>query len=257
MREGIERKGLITVMETIGIEVGNSNVKIGLFYKERLVKVITFPTKDIECFKIPAFWNNRKPVLIGIASVVPQINTLLKEKFSIYKKKVFFITPSLCGIPLKIKNPDRVGVDRVLNCKAAIEFFNSDVVVIDIGTAITMDYASRKGFFGGVIIPGPFLWKGALTSTALIKDIKEVRAKIPGKDTSEAICSGIRYGIPGAINSIVSVYKKRYPSVKVVLTGGGSKEFNKGIEFDIMRKYLGLEGLGMVLYGMYGKTRRM
>jgi len=243
-------------MNTVGVEVGNSNIKIGIFDGKKLKDVFLFPAEDIKKLSIPARLKKIKPVFTGIASVVPGINNLLKKRFaSISGKDVFSVTPFDCGIPLKVKNPDRVGVDRVLNCKAAIGLFNSGVIVIDIGTAITVDYASKKGFMGGVIMPGPSLWKNSLTTTAMIREIKKVKGCIPGKDTSEAIYGGIRYGIPGEINSIVAVYKKRYPDAKIILTGGGSEEFRMDIEFDIMRRYLALEGLGMVLYERYEKDR--
>ncbi|MCM8777669.1 MAG: type III pantothenate kinase [Candidatus Omnitrophica bacterium] len=242
----------------IGIDVGNSSIKIGLFRKKKLLKVFEIPTKEASSLKVPSYWEKISPLWAGIASVVPSVNYILKDKFSgICGKNIFFITPSDCGLPLKIKNPDKVGVDRVLNSKAAVKLLNTDVIVIDIGTAITIDYASKKGFMGGVIIPGPSLWKGSLTTTAMIKDVKKVKGRrIPGKDTSEAVYSGIRYGIPGAINNIVALYKKRYPSANVILTGGGCREFSMDIEFDIMRKHLALEGLGMVLYERYEKDRR-
>jgi len=235
-------------MNTVGVEVGNSNIKIGIFAGKRLKDVFLSPTEDIKRLDIPVTLKKIGPVFTVIASVVPVINNLLKKKFASISKDIFFITPFDCGLPLKVKNPKGVGVDRVLNCKAAINLFNSDVVVVDIGTAITVDYASQKGFMGGVIIPGPSLWRVSLTTTGMIKDIKETEARIPGKDTSEAIECGIRYGLPGAINSIVYAYKKKYPSAKVILTGGWSKRFSRYVEFDCLKRYLTLEGLGMVLY---------
>ncbi|MCM8821016.1 MAG: type III pantothenate kinase [Candidatus Omnitrophica bacterium] len=240
----------------IGIDVGNSSIKIGLFGKKKLLKVFEIPTKEVYFLKVPSGWEKIYPLWTGIASVVPSVNDVLKDKFSVIcGENIFFITPSDCGLPLKIKNPDKVGIDRVLNCKAALELVKSDVIVIDIGTAITIDYASKKGFMGGVIMPGPSLWNASLTTTAMIKDIKRVKVRIPGRDTSEAVYSGIRYGIPGAINGVVSVYKKRYPSTKVILTGGWSREFRRDIEFDIIKRHLALEGLGMVLYERYEKDR--
>jgi len=235
-------------MNTVGVEVGNSNIKIGIFDGKNLRDVFIFPTEDIKMLEVPATLKKTEPFFTGIASVVPSINNLLKKVFASISKDIFFITPFDCGLPLKVKNPKGVGVDRVLNCKAAVNLFNSDVVVIDIGTATTVDYASQKGFMGGVIIPGPSLWRSSLATTGMIKDIKETEARIPGKDTSEAIECGIRYGLPGAIDSIVYLYKKKYPSAKVILTGGWSKRFSRYIKFDSLKRYLTLEGLGMVLY---------
>lgn len=242
-------------MKIIGVDVGNSNIKIGFFENKKISKAIISPTDKIDALKIPMLWRDASPVFVGIASVVPQVNSLLKSRFrDIAGNKIKIITPSDCGIPLRIKNPDMIGVDRVLNCKAAINLFGSEVIVIDIGTAITVDYASEKGFLGGIIMPGPSLWSASLLTTAMIKEPKERKAGLPGKDTAEAIYGGIRYGVPGAINNVVEAYKKKYPSVRVLLTGGGDMKFIRNITFDMEKKHLALEGLGMVLYEKYGQN---
>lgn len=241
-------------MKTVGIEAGNSNIKIGLFEKSKIVELIVIPVEKIKALKLPPSWIKESPFFTGLASVIPHINSLLKEKFKQISRDIWIVRPSDCGIPLRIKNPESVGVDRVLNCKAAIGLFGPDVIVIDIGTAITIDYASRKGFMGGVIMPGPSLWSYSLTRTGMIKKIEEKKGRVPGKDTGEAIYLGIKYGISGAINNIVSEYKSKYPYAKVVLAGGAGEIFSRYIKFDIKRKNLALEGLGMVLYERYGNN---
>jgi len=186
-----------------------------------------------------------------MASVVPSVNPVIKKKFSSsYGKSPFVIKPSVCGIPLKVKNPETVGVDRVLNCKAAMRLFGSPAIIVDIGTAITIDaVAKTSGFTGGCIIPGEELWLRALITTSMIKKSRIISAKFPGKNTDEAISAGIRYGVPGAINSILTNAFKKYPSAILVITGGGSnRNILRNIAFKgITRKYLTLEGVGFVI----------
>lgn len=238
-------------METIGIEAGNSRVKLGLFRNAKLVEVQVIETENIGSLDVPAGWKKIKPGRIGLSSVVPSINPAIKKKFSVlYGKRVVIIKSSDCGIPLKIKNPGTVGIDRVLNCKAALELFGSPVVVVDVGTAITVDAATEKdGFAGGSIIPGAELWMKALMTTSLIKNSRTVNAGFPGKNTDEAISTGIKYGIPGAINGLLAASLKKYPFARIVLAGGGfTLNIRKNIIFKcISRKYLTLEGIGLVL----------
>jgi type III pantothenate kinase len=238
-------------MNTIGIEVGNSRLKLGVFQDSKLVEVRVIQTQDVESLSLPAGWEKIKPVRIGVASVVPSVNPVIKKKFSsFYRKHPLIIRPSGCGIPLKIKNPETVGVDRVLNCKAAMRLFGSPVIVVDIGTAITIDAAAKTaGFTGGCIIPNGKLWMDALTTTSMIKGGRIISARFPGKNTDEAISAGIRYGIPGAINSILTHAFKKYPSAMLVLTGGGiNRNILRDISFKgITRKYLTMEGVGFVI----------
>ncbi len=238
-------------MYRIGIDAGNSRIKFGLFRNENLVEVQVINATDAALFNPPVGWEKTRIESIGLSSVNSSINNLMKTRFSLfYDKKVSIITPSDCGIPLKIKNPEGVGIDRVLNCKAAIKLFGSPVIVVDIGTAITIDIATKKdGFKGGCIMPGGELWTKALMTTSLIKSSRMVRAIFPGKNTDEAISIGIKYGIPGTINSVLSVALRKYPSAKVVLTGGGcTANICRKISFKYTyRKYLTLEGVGLVL----------
>ena len=238
-------------MHTIGIEIGNSRIKLGAFRNRRLFKVYFAQTENAELLKIPGEWEKINPERIGLSSVVPSINQTIKRIFSkFYGKDVFIVKPSDCGISLEIDNPESVGVDRVLNCRAGLELFGSPIIVVDVGTAITIDSATKiKGFTGGSIMPGAGLWMRALITTSMIKEGKMVRTGFPARNTDQAISSGIKYGIPGAINSVISEALKKYPSARIILTGGGSTEsVCRRINFKIIRrKYLTLEGIGFIL----------
>lgn len=234
-------------MDMIGIDVGNSRIKAGYFRGKALKEVVVIPTAGVRKFSLPPAWEDIHPEYIGIASVVPGANRAIKEKIGkVFKgADVSFIKPSDCGIPLSIKNPGSVGVDRVLNCLAALKLFGPGMVVVDIGTAVTIDILTKSGkFAGGVIMPGPQLWLNSLLSAAMIKNGKRADAKIPGRDTGEAISAGAEYGLPGAINGILERIFKKYPSAGLVVTGGGSLKAAKHIVFQKhLRRHLTLEGI--------------
>ncbi len=239
-------------MYTIGIDAGNTRIKLGLFRDAQIIDVIITETAGFSRLNLPSKWKCLQPESIGLASVVPSVNSAITgdlERY--YGIRARLIKPSGCGIRLTIKNPGRVGIDRILNCRAALELFGSPVVVVDAGSAVTVDAATEKdGFCGGAIIPGAELWAKALMSTSLIGKSREARSGFPGKNTDEAISCGIRYGVPGAVNAILSASLKKYSSAKIVLTGGGGGILRYEIILPcVFRRYLTLEGIALVLTG--------
>ena len=232
------------------LEIGNTNLKGGIFEKRILKNTFIYPVEEIEKFNFPSGWRNLRPEKVGISSVVPDIIPHLTSMVKkIYGLSPVVITYKNCKMKLKVENPEKTGIDRILNCKAAVEIFGKPTVVIDIGTAITVDVVSRKGeFLGGLILPGPSLWIKSLEKTALISDIKVKKGKLIGKNTDEAVSSGMMVGISGAVEKAVEKLMKIYPEAKVVITGGESKNFLKGFKFKYYwREFLTLEGVNFVL----------
>ncbi|HNS32951.1 MAG TPA: type III pantothenate kinase [bacterium] len=234
-------------MDIVAIDIGNSRIKTGYFKNGRLRDVYTTDTKNAENLSFPTSWNIMRAGYVGISSVVPPVNRIVKEKASVFFKGsgIIIIKPEDCGISLKIRNPGTVGVDRVLNCVAALKLFGGNVVIVDIGTAVTVDILSlKREFIGGFILPGPRLWLESLKNTAMINESKISEAPIPGRDTGEAVFAGLKYGLAGAINGILDNVFKKYPSAKLVLTGGGSYQFLKHVRFKKkIREHLTLEGI--------------
>lgn len=243
-------------MDTIGIEAGNSRIKFGLFKNHKLREVISYSHKNDYSPGIPAAFKKIKPSYIALASVVPHLNAEIKRSvLRAYGMKVFVIKPSECGLPLKINNPKKVGIDRVLNCKAAIKLFGSPVIVVDAGTAVTVDIAAEnEGFLGGAILPGAELWVNSLKNTAMMKDIKPAGVKFPGRNTNEAVHAGLKYGMEGALKNILDISFRRYPSARLVLTGGGSGMLENCLgRRKKTRRHLTMEGVGMILKEKAGK----
>lgn len=236
----------------LAVDIGNSRLKLGFFQGKKLRKAVSIPTIRISAgIRMPAPACDWPVDSIGLASVVPAVTSrvagYLQKKYSL---KPFLIRSADCGVTLKVKHPGRLGIDRILNAKAAARYSRVAAAVIDIGTAVTIDLVSIRGaFLGGVILPGPELWLGSLTRTALLPKIRLIgKAGIPGRDTRSCLISGVYYGLASAIEGIIKQYQKKYDISVVFLTGGWSKVFRRFFSFrNIYKPYLTLEGINLVL----------
>lgn len=232
------------------IDIGNKKIKIGIFKEKKIIEFYDFLTSSFENFYFPEKWKNLKIEKCGISSVVPELNQLIEKKIKdFFKIEPLFLTCKNCGIKIKIKKPEKVGIDRIVNCKGASEIFGYPVVVIDIGTGTTIDIVDKnKNFIGGFILPGPELWIDSLKKTSLIKKIEFKMSRFVGKDTSSAIYLGLKYGLSGSIEKIIYKIKKNFTNLTVVLTGGYSFKFKKLLNFKKkFRPYLTLEGINIIL----------
>lgn len=232
------------------IDIGNSLVKFGIFKGRKILIFFSFKTEDLKNFEFTEYFKKFEIEKCGICSVVPSLNLVIEEKIKEnFKGDVVFIDHKNCGIKINIKKPEKVGIDRIVNCKGASEIFGFPCIVIDIGTATTIDVVDKnKSFIGGYILPGPIIWLESFKKTALIKEIDNKIGKYIGKETSEAINLGLKFGLSGAIEKIVFKIKEKYQIKEVVLTGGFSLKFKKFLNFKVkLRRYLTLEGINLII----------
>lgn len=136
---------------------------------------------------------------------------------------------------LNVDVPDKLGIDRLAAAFGAVRLarrLNQPRIVVNVGTAVTIDCVDRRGVFqGGVIFPGPYTCFQALGRNAeqLPGNFQEeVPAELIGKNTAAAIGSGVWHMQIGAIKEIVSGFKQLLAGdavdaeVEVFLTGGGA-----------------------------------
>lgn len=127
-----------------------------------------------------------------------------------------------------------VGEDRLLNAAAAHDLFKQACVVVDAGTAMTVDFVDGAGtFHGGAILPGVGTMLAALAlKTAQLPEVELKKPQEPiGHNTQEAIRSGVFYGLRGAARELVEQYATQigqYPLV--VVTGGDAELLFDGFE---------------------------
>lgn len=142
-------------------------------------------------------------------------------------------------LPVKINysTPETLGKDRIAAAVGASKIYpNSNTLIIDIGTALTIDFVSDNNTFeGGIISPGQELRFKALhhfTGKLPLEQAKE-NTELNGKSTQTAIQSGVQNGILFEINEYISRYSKQYTDLKIIITGGDAYLFDKKIKYAI------------------------
>jgi type III pantothenate kinase len=161
-----------------------------------------------------------------LCSVVPTLVGVFEEVCRRYLKVLPLVVESgvKTGVRICIDNPREVGADRVVNAVAAHQMYGGSVIVIDLGTATTFDAVSDKGdYLGGAIAPGIAIATEALfTRTAALPRVELTHPKrAVGRNTVEAMQSGIVFGYAGLIEGIVArIQQEMGGKAKVVATGG-------------------------------------
>ncbi|MCG8648559.1 MAG: type III pantothenate kinase [Pirellulales bacterium] len=134
-------------------------------------------------------------------------------------------------VPMRVRvdHPDQLGIDRLLGAHAAYKRFESALVVVDAGSAVTVDWVDAQGeFHGGAILPGLTLQFGALASgTDALPQIDfrdREPLQIPGRNTVAAIRLGVLTTIAAGIEHLAHTYAlQRSPEAResqLILTGG-------------------------------------
>ena len=240
----------------LAVDIGNTNVNIGSFAGKKLTSHFCIDNTSLinQKAKLPvksSLLNESKNIVV--ASVNPDIESLFyKFLGKKYKTKILKIGKEIkLRIPTLVENPQTVGIDRLLNVLAAYRRTQTSTIVIDFGTAITIDIVSKKGEFqGGLILPGIKTSAYALNrQTALLPKVEIKRPKkIIGKNSEDAIKAGIYYGTVGSVNYIIKELKRVYGDLEyTVATGGDAKILKKEIpEIDKFIPRLTLEGIKLV-----------
>ncbi|MBN2722448.1 MAG: type III pantothenate kinase [Deltaproteobacteria bacterium] len=144
------------------------------------------------------------------------------------------------GIDLCVKNPSSVGIDRLCNASFGQFLTNGPCIVVDIGTAVTIDVVDKTEsgycFSGGIIAPGPVLFSKSLSdhtkALPLIDYPKE--APLIGKITSECIESSMTHGMVSMIEGLCRrICKNCNISYPVILTGGFASSLEKLFLVDV------------------------
>ncbi|MBU0672987.1 MAG: type III pantothenate kinase [Candidatus Margulisbacteria bacterium] len=217
----------------LAIDLGNTNIVIGLFSNKKLLCQWRWPTSKLKLPKIKA-----KLEKVIVASVVPAMNGKLKKAIKKqYNCNAFFVTAqNIPGLKVKLKNKQEIGADRVVDALAAYTLYKGPLVIVDFGTATTFDAISAKGeYLGGAIAPGVILARDALYEQAAKLPKIEIKPpkNIIGKNTVAAMRSGLVYGyvamVEGMIKRLKSEIlnpkyetksKSKNRNLKVVATGG-------------------------------------
>lgn len=163
-----------------------------------------------------------------VSSVVPQINFVIEDFIRKYLKLrdnfYFLEANNNLGINWNTDNYKEMGADRVADILGAMFLFKDNFIVIDFGTAITIDIIRNRTYIGGAILPGFLLnIKSLFLNTAKLPMVEVKPAnKLYDNTTIGQIQIGCVDIVCKGINSIILNILKDYPDTKVILTGGFS-----------------------------------
>ncbi|MDZ4783011.1 MAG: type III pantothenate kinase [Planctomycetia bacterium] len=222
----------------IAVDVGNSRIKLGWF-EHALASDFPLPDRTLRLTLDALDWTELDDWLGGVApaeldwrlgsvnrAAQSRLIDLLRERGAIANTMLL----AAGDLPLRVDLPlpDMVGVDRLLDAVAANRLRPADraAVVVDLGTAITVDLVSADGAFqGGAILPGLMTSAKALNQfTDMLPLLAELDGapNALGKSTLEAMRSGLFWGAVGGIRELVARYTEQLAAQPVVIVAGGS-----------------------------------
>ncbi|KRV48922.1 type III pantothenate kinase [Wenjunlia vitaminophila] len=253
------------------IDVGNTHTVLGLFDGENIVehwRISTDARRTAdELAVLLQGLMGMHPLLgdelgdgidgISVCSTVPSVLRELREVTRRYYGDIpsVLVEPGVkTGVPVLTDNPKEVGADRVINALAGVHLHGGPCIVVDFGTATTFDAVSARGeYLGGAIAPGIEISVDALGARgAQLHKIELTRPRsVIGKNTVEAMQSGILYGFAGQVDGLVRKMAGELADtpedVTVIATGGlAPLVLGDSTLIDVHEPWLTLVGLRLV-----------
>lgn len=243
------------------LDIGNTHTHIGLGERSRVTKHEDMPT---------AFWSDQRAARrlarlgaaadlagVSLCSVVPKATRLARRwARNNGRGRLCELTAStVSGLGVDYPKPETIGADRLANALAARVRFGAPVLVVDFGTAVTLDVVDARGnYVGGIIAPGLSAMTEYLHErTALLPRVK-IRAirRFLGRSTVEAMQSGAVHGYRGLVRELIGGLRRELgaPGLPVVATGGYAGLMARGLpEIKRVDPTLTLEGLRLFFQG--------
>lgn len=246
------------------IDIGNTTITVGVFSGESIhgtwrLSTDVHRTADEYAIQLLALFEHENILLSNIddaiiSSVVPPLTAPIQALCQRYLQcDPVMIEPGIrTGVRVATDNPREVGADRVVNAAAAHRNFGGPLMVIDFGTATTIDVVSEDGdYIGGAIAPGIEVAMEALYARAA--KLPRIELQFPpsaiGKNTIHAMQSGLLFGYVGLIEGIVLRIKEELGTsdAKVIATGGLSSTIASAATFiDHVDPDLTLQGMRLI-----------
>ena len=221
------------------LDIGNSGLKFALFENGKIEKRWKCEF-DTGAESVSDLLMESSPCGIALCSVVPEWTTLFLDKIKDERYERVLCVDSGVKFPFAIlvSHPGKVGADRLCAACGAIAIGIKEAVIVDIGTAITVDVLDLNGYKGGTIFPGPEIILNSLhRETAVLPDLKKLYGPgaIPGKSTNEAIASGTFWGILGAVEMLIKKSLETLsPGAQIILTGGGARDISSQLDYSFI-----------------------
>ena len=219
----------------IAINIGNSRAQIGQFIEGELKQTRHFENRDLPVIveMIVGWWPpvaKAGQAFIMVASVHDEIARKLHSALADQLAVEIYRVGEDLPVPVSRQlDPETItGVDRLLNAAAAYDRIHQACVIIDAGTAVTVDFVDGEGtFHGGAIAPGAAMQLRALHEHTA--GLPELAFQAPddeafGRSTAQAMLKGVFHGIRGTVWRLVEQYAERYGAYPQVIATGGDAD---------------------------------
>jgi type III pantothenate kinase len=220
----------------LAVDIGNTNVTIGVFDGEELratwriyTRIDEMPDEYAVTLLNLLQQQGLKPSdlnEIAFSCVVPPLRSTFMELFRRYFNTMpIVVGPGVkSGVRIRFDNPRELGSDRIANTAAADRLYSKPIIIVAMGTATVFDTISKEGdYLGGAVAPGIAIAAEALfTRTAALPRVELVRPQhVIGTTTITAIQSGLIFGYAGLIEGIVSRIQSELDGKATVVATGG------------------------------------
>ena len=253
----------------LAIDIGNTNIVIGVIndndivFKARIAtdRLRTSDQYGVEIKNMLEAFGVQIPDIGDciIASVVPPVfNSVYTGVLKVTGKQPMVVGPGLkTGLNIHVDIPSQVGADRIVAAVAALGEYTAPLVLIDMGTATTIEVIEPENLYmGGVIYPGVMVSLDSLTSRAAqLPGINLDKPKnVIGKNTVDCMRSGIMYGTAAMLDGVIDRITQELGHKSTIIATGGLAPFITPLckHEIILEKELLLKGLNII----YKKNKR-
>ncbi len=214
------------------IDIGNTRVKIAIISHSNLLFELSSDSFDIE--QVGGFvtqYGVERAIVSSTRGDEEEVVNVLRE---VVEQVILFDHTTPIPIANSYSTPETLGRDRLAAAVGAWSISKADnQLVVDLGTAITIDLITQTGGFeGGVISPGMMMRFRALshfTAALPLCSPTDERLEV-ARTTKEAIEQGVMQGITNEIEGHIERIRKKYDKIDVIFTGGDAKHFDKRIK---------------------------
>jgi type III pantothenate kinase len=232
------------------VDIGNSKVKMCLFDNGEIIKQGLETVSSIQSIlKFCGDYSIEKMIISDVTDTATELWSHFK---SIINTCIILNDSTKIPLENRYETPQTLGYDRIAAAVGAQELFpNQNCVIIDAGTAITIDFINQRNqFIGGNISPGlntRFKSLHNYTNKLPLLESKETWSML-GNNTRNAIISGVQQGIVFELDGYIDYFKTQYGTISVVLTGGDAELFTKNIKSQVtIEPYLIFKGLNRIV----------
>lgn len=232
------------------VDVGNTNVKLGIYDGDELKFKLKFSTDvsktsdefAVELYTFFQIYNiDVKSIDASIiSSVVPNITYPLRTAIStVTGVRSIVLGPGVkTGLDIKIEHPETLGADIVAGCVGACEKYGGPFIIVFMGTATAIVYVDENNtYHGGAIAPGVAISLEALTNKGALLSSVELKApkKAISSNTTDCIRSGIMFGNACMLDGMIDkFYEELGKECKIVATGGLANLVTKNCRHEII-----------------------